>query len=96
MSLRLLRCLVDGSDADSPGQITIIHTCLDGFARLRELTSMDAMLHLNEEYVSQAMGIIEVQSSHPEYSRADFYHWSPFPPRRAHPGPGPRYTKHYS
>lgn len=41
-------------------QITIIHTCLDGFARLRELTSMDAMLHLNEEYVSQAMGIIEV------------------------------------
>jgi hypothetical protein len=44
-----------------PTQITIIHTCLDGFARLRELTSMDAMLHLNEEYVSQAMGIIEVQ-----------------------------------
>jgi class 3 adenylate cyclase len=41
-------------------QITIIHTCLDGFAQLRELTSMDAMLHLNKEYASQAMEIIEV------------------------------------
>jgi len=40
-------------------QITIIHTCLDGFAQLRELTSMDAILHLNKEYASQAMEIIE-------------------------------------
>jgi len=28
-------------------------------------------------------------ASYPEYSRANSYPWSPFPPRRAHPGPGP-------
>ena len=26
---------------------------------------------------------------YPEYSRANFHHWSPFPPERARPGPGP-------
>ena len=26
---------------------------------------------------------------YPEYSRANSYPWSPFPPRRARPGPGP-------
>ena len=30
-----------------------------------------------------------VQASYPEYSRANSYPWSPLPPRRARPGPGP-------
>ena len=32
----------------------------------------------------------EVVLPYPEYSRANSYPWSPFPPRRARPGPGPR------
>ena len=28
-------------------------------------------------------------ASYPEYSRANSYPWSPSPPRRARPGPGP-------
>ena len=31
----------------------------------------------------------KVLRPYPEYSRANSYPWSPFPPRRACPGPGP-------
>ena len=36
----------------------------------------------------RALGV-RTGSSYPEYSRADFYPWSPFPPRQARPRPDP-------
>ena len=35
-------------------------------------------------------------ASYPKYSRANAYPWSPFPPRRARPGPGPRILQRLS
>jgi len=39
-------------------------------------------------------GFLPALRPYPEHSRANSYPWSPFPPRRARPGPGPHKYPH--
>ena len=46
------------------------------------------------EALSRCPAGCEPYASYPEYSRANSYPWSPFPPRRARSGPGPHSEPH--
>ena len=39
--------------------------------------------------------MLDARVCHLHDSRANSYHWSPFPPRRARPGPGPHRVRHH-